>query len=41
MIMYHLQVIYPYNITGTHAGCTARLDDRFDENFKKSKDRKI
>ena len=41
MTMYHLQVIYPYNITGTHSGCTSRLDDRFDEIFKKSKDRNI
>ena len=38
---HHLQVIYPYNITGTHAGCISRLDDRFDEIFKKSKDRNI
>jgi len=34
-------MIRRHNITGTQASCTWRLDDRFDENCKKSKDREI
>jgi homoserine acetyltransferase len=41
IIMYHLWAIYLYYITETQTGCTLRLDDRFVDICKKSKDRKM